>query len=508
MRRGDAGAAGKGAGNEGAGSGRTSRDGGRRGGVARRVAWFCVVAWLAWLAPVARAAEPVAPWMLAEWQNPAPRLAETGLRAGELALAIGRRLVILPHAPRDVVLPGSRGARTFRQARFVSAVAVVDLPADTVRRRLADYGGYRSLFPLLPDAQVMAVDGRQAVARYRLEIPLPATATFSVDFRVKQTLEADGSISALLIDGTAESLVAMLGGMTDNLADQPVVARWEFLPLNPSQALVVFTYWDRIELKSFFARKFIEAYPELKVANHYMAALMAAEAIHRNFIRSVPRVSSRNPQGMDSLASLRGVIERFSRHGHVVILEPDLVPAPGAAPLPLRYVTVATRVATPPAAAQDWATRYHRLPEAIKEMKSVGVRDRGREVDLDLGIHFGVLLIRFSMDLQMRNTWVAPQRLEFARSAGDLAQVRGAAEWHALPGESGTLMLVSAAHEVGDDAPLLLRMAHKLSDRLPWIDQMGLLVAQLVIMERLKPWIEKNAAAPPRPKLAKEPPNE
>lgn len=468
---------------------------------------LCALTFLAGLVPAARAAEPVAPWMLAEWQNPAPRLAETGLKAGELALAIGRRLVILPHAPRDVALPGSRGLRTFRQARFVSAVAVVDLPADTVRRRLADYSGYRSLFPLLPDSQVMALDGRQAVARYRLEIPLPATATFSVDFRVKQTLEEDGSISALLIDGTAESLIAMLGGMTDNLADQPVAARWEFLPLNPKQSLVVFTYWDRIELKSFFARKFIEAYPELKLAGHYLAALMAAEAIHRNFIRSVPRVASRAPQGMESLASLRGLIERFSRHGHVAILEPDLLPTPGATPLPLRYVTLATRVGVTPAAAQDWATRYHRLPEAIKELKDVGVRDRGREVDLDLGIHFGVLLIRFSMDLQVRNTWVTPQRLEFVRTAGDLAQVRGATEWHALPGEPGTLMLVSAAHEVGDDAPFLLRMAHKLSDRVPYIDQLGSLVAQLVIMERMKPWIEKNAAVP-RPKPAKENPNE
>ena len=64
------------------------------------------------------------------------------------------------------------------------------------------------------------------------------------------------------------------------------------------------------------------------------------------------------------------------------------------------------------------------------------------------------------------------------------------------------LMLVSAGHEVGEDAPLLLRMAHKLSDRVPWIDQMGSLVAQLVVMERMKPWIEKNAAAPARQSAA------
>lgn len=455
------------------------------------------------LVPLARAAaEPVAPWMLAPWPSPAPRLAEAGVTPGELAQAIGRRLVILPQAPRDIVIPGSHGPRNFRQARFVSAAAVVDLPADTARRRLQDFSGYRNLFPLLPESEVVAMDGPNLLARYRLEIPLPATATFTVDFRVKQTLEADGSISALLVDGKAESLIAMLGGMTDNLADQPVVARWEFLPLNPRQSLVVFTYWDRIELKSFFARKFMEAYPELKVAGPYMAALMAAEAIHRNFIRTVPRVAARQPQGLQSLAPLRGLIERFSRHGHVAVLEPDLVQEPDAKPLPLRYVTVATRIAAPPAATLSWATRYHRLPEAIKELREVGVRDRGREIDLDLGIHFGVLLIRFSMDLQMRNTWVTPYRLEFARTAGDMAQLRGASEWHALPDSAGTLMLVSAGHEVGEEAPFLLRMAHKLVDRLPYVDQLGSLAAQLVVMERLKPWIERQVAAGRKPAAA------
>lgn len=452
------------------------------------------------LAPVApvRGATPVEPWMLAPWQNPAPRLADAGLKPGPLALALGRRMVILPHAPRDIAIPSSHGLRSFRQARFVSAVAVVDIPADTLRRRLGDITGYRNLFPLLPESEVVAMDGPNLVARYRLEVPLPAMATFTVDFRVKQTLEADGSISALLIDGTAESLIAMLGGMTDNLADQPVAARWEFLPLNPGQSLVVFTYWDRLELKSFFARKFMEAYPELRVAGPYIAAMMAAEAVHHNFLRSVPKAASRAPQGRDSLGNLYPLLERFSRHGHVAVLEPDLVPAPGAAPLPLRYVTLATRVAAPPAAAQDWATRYHRLPDAIKELRDIGVRDRGREVDLDLDIHFAVLIIRFSMDLQVRNTWTSPHRLEFVRTAGDLAQLRGAAEWQALSQEPGTLMLVSAAHEVGDEAPLLLRMAHKLVDRLPWIDQMGSLAAQLVVMERMKPWIEQNAATPAR----------
>lgn len=454
-----------------------------------------VALWLCCLALPASAAGKVAPWMLADWDNPAPRLADAGLKPREVALAIGRRMVILPHPERDIVLPGHNGPRRFARARFLSAVARVDLPAATLRRRLQDFSGYRNLFPLMPESEVMAMEGPNLLARFRIEVPLPALATFSVDFRVKQRLEQDGSLSFMLVDGRAESLVAMLGGMTDELADQPVAGRWEFLPLNERQSLVVFTYWDRVELKSFFARKVMEAYPELKVAGPYLMAMMAAEPIRRLFVSALPSAIDGRPQGMEQLQSLRGLVERHSAWGHVAVIEPDPAPAAAGQPAALRYVALGTRVAAPPAATRQLATTYARLPEAIREIKDIRVADRGQQVDLGLDIGVAILIIRFSLDLDVRNTWISPQRLEFQRQAGELAQLRGASEWYPLPEGGDTLMLISAAHEVGEEAPLVLRMAHKLVTQLPHIDQAGSLLAQLVIMERMKPWIEKNAAA-------------
>lgn len=444
----------------------------------------------------ASAASKVAPWMLADWDNPTPHLADTGLKPREVALAIGRRMVILPHPERDIVLPGHKGPRRFSRARFVSAVARVDLPASTLRRRLQDFSGYRNLFPMMPESEVLAMEGPNQLARFRIEVPLPALATFSVDFRVKQRLEQDGSLSFMLVDGRAESLVAMLGGMTDELADQPVAGRWEFLPLNDRQSLVVFTYWDRVELKSFFARKVMEAYPELKMAGPYLMAMMAAEPIRRLFISALPTATDGRPQGMEQLQSLRALVEKHSSWGHVAIIEPDLAPAKAGQPPALRYVAVGTRIVAPPAATRQLATSYARLPEAIREIKDIRVQDRGQQVDLGLDINVAILIIRFSLDLDVRNTWISPQRLEFQRQAGELAQLRGASEWHPLPDSGDTLMLLSAAHEVGDDAPLVLRMAHKLVTQLPHIDQAGSLVAQLIIMERMKLWVEKNTAAP------------
>jgi hypothetical protein len=443
------------------------------------------------------AAAKIAPWMMADWENPAPHLADAGIAPKDVADSIGPRLMLFSHAPRDVSLPGAKGLRRFTGARFVSAVARVDLPATTLRRRLQDFASYKGLFPMLTQSEVMALDMRKVVARYRVEVPLPALATITVDFRIRHNLEADGSVSALLLDGRAESLIAMLGGMTDELADQPVLSRWEALPIDARHSLLVFTYWDRIELKSFFARKLMEAYPELKVVGPYMVAAGAAEAVHRNFVSPQQVSQDITPPGMASLAGARFFMNELSRHGAVVFLEPEMVLAPSLKTTPLRYSAVATRLRASPAVARKQATQYAQLPDVIKEIKSVEVQDRGQQVDLALDISAGLMMLRFSLDLDVRNTWVSPERLEFRRTRGNLAQMRGASEWHAAGDD--TLMLISAAHELGPDAPLLLRLAHRIVDSVPYGDTLGGMAAQMVIMERMRPWIEAHAHASDAP---------
>lgn len=460
-----------------------------------KILTFLFFTLMALLAVSARAADKVLPWMMADWSNPAPHLAEMNIAPRDLAGVIGKRLVLFSHPARDIAIPSAHGLRRFPQARFVTAVARVDLPAQTMRHRMQDFSDYKHLFPLLAGSDVLTLDGKNVVARYRVEVPLPALATFTVDFRIKHALEADGSISSLLIDGTAESLIAMLGGISDELADQPVLSRWEFVPLNKKQSLLVFTYWDKVELKSFFARKFMAAYPELKVVGPYMVAADVAESIHRNFVAAVPVNAEVAPLGMEPLVKMQGLLERLSANGHVVVMEPEQVVASGLKVAPLRYVSMATRLQAPVAESRHLATSYERLPEALKELSRINANDRGRQVDLDLTIKFGFMVIRFSMDMDVLNTWVTPDRLEFSRTAGDIAQLRGASEWHPINGSKDSLMLISVAHEVGEEAPFILRMAHKIADRIPYIDPLTSLAVQMVIMERMKPWIEKNAVA-------------
>lgn len=442
----------------------------------------------------AGASPRVKPWMLADWENQAPHLADLGISPRELATALDNRLFTFSHPGKDIALPGAKGVRHFANARFVTTVARIDLPVQTLRRNMRDFSTYKTLFPMLTGSDVMAIDGPNQVVRFRVEVPMPALASFVVDFRFKQRLEQDGSISGLLIDGEAKSLIAMIGGMTDNLANQPVLTRWEFLPVTANQSLLVFTYWDRLDLKSYFARKFLEQYPELKVAGPYMVSAGAVESIRQNFSLSTTHPAPPGIPAWKSMDRLQPFIHQLSAHGHVGMLEPERSVAVTQRQKPLRYAALATRIAAPPDAVRGLMTSYGRLPDVMKEVRQVRVDDRGEEIDLALGIRFAFLVIRFSLDLDMRNQWVSPERLEFRRTAGQLARLSGGAEWRPVPGSAQTLVLTAAAHEIGDEAPLVLRLAHRIVDQIPFAEALASMAVQIVTMERMRPWVERQAA--------------
>lgn len=459
--------------------------------VIRRLA---VVVTMLLLATTAAASQKIKPWMMADWQGAAPHLADLGLKPVELASALDNRLFTFAHPERDISFPGANGPRHFSRARFITTVARVDLPVQTLRRNMRDFSGYKNLFPMLKGSDVMAMDGPNQVVRFRIEIPMPALASFIIDFRFKQKLEDDGSISGVLIDGEAKSLIAMLGGMTDELADQPVLTRWEFLPVSANQSLLVFTYWDRVDLKSYFARKFLEQYPEVRVIGPYMVSAGAVESIRQNFSLSTRHPGQAGVPGWASLARLQPYIDRLSANGHVGILEPEIPVPVTQKKKPLRYSALASRIGAPPAFTRRMTTSYSRLPDFMKEVKQVDVNDRGREVDLDLDIRFAFMVIRFSLDMNMHNTWVSPERLEFQRTSGGLAQLSGAAEWRPLSDSPHTLMLTAAAHEIGDEAPLVLRLAHRIVEQIPFAESLASMAVQIVMMERMKPWVENQAS--------------
>lgn len=57
-------------------------------------------------------------------------------------------------------------------------------------------------------------------------------------------------------------------------------------------------------------------------------------------------------------------------------------------------------------------------------------------------------------------------------------------------------MLSAAAHEIGDEAPLVLRLAHRIVEQIPFAEALASMAVQIVMMERMKPWVERQVVMP------------
>jgi hypothetical protein len=436
---------------------------------------------------------PPAAWMRADWSSDAPHLADAGIDPQAVGAVIGKRLLLVRQAPRNTSMPGEGGERRFSNARYVTAMARMDLPAADARHLLLNYAGYKDFFPLMTQSEVLNADGRNLVTRYRLEMPLPI-ANFTVDFRVKNRLEADGSVSAMLIDGEAKSMLAMIGGVTDSLRNQPSLVRWEVFPLDKNHCLVSFTFWDHIAFDNWLARQIQKAYPELSELTPYIASLGVLEAMRAKY--SLPDFvhESRQVPGYTALDGLGPIAERLSVNGPAMVLYPEPALRNPQAEGYLRYVSVINRVHAPLEQARTLSTQYSRLPEAFPELKAIKTVPRGNATQLDLRLWLGIKILGFPLKVSLLNQFSSPNRLEFQRVQGEMQQIYGACEWRP-EGQADTLMLVSGANVLGKEAPWLLRMFHNMISEVPYAGEISMMVVQEVAVMRLNEWMQKQQAA-------------
>lgn len=446
--------------------------------------------WLSLVAFSLHAADTPAPWMMANWTSEAPRLRDLGLAPAEVATAVDQHVLTFAHPLRSVSVPGPQGLRRYPNARFVSSVVRIDLPAPTLKAILFDVHRSPDFSRLITGTKLIASDGRNAVARYRVEVPLPVLSV-KADFRIKHLIE-DDSVSSILLDGHAKSLLAFLGGMTEDLSEQPGLSRVEVLPVDESHSLAVVTAWSNFQPTSWFTRLALKEYPEIRVVAPYVGTAAVAEAIRHRLNPALPRQEDA-PPSFGQLPRLRPLLERLSQHGAVALMHPRYNGQDPAYKTPaLRYVSVASRVNLPAERARALSTSYPRLPEVFREIRSLNTAPRPDGADLDLRLRVGVSVLTIPFDLQTRTSWASPNRLEFLSTAGDLERFQGAAEW--WPRGNDSLMFVSAGFLIGDDAPFFARMAHRIIKDVPFADELAALAGQMVAMLRMQPWLERQPA--------------
>lgn len=414
------------------------------------------------------------------WHNPSPCLAETGIDAAALAALAGDRLLLFSLPPCSITVPAKDGLRDYDNVSFRCGAMVVPAAAAAIRATLTDFPRYVDLIPNTTGATVLAQDGATTRAEYEHTFAL-SMMTIRTRIVLAHTREPDGSLSAYLVDGDADA----------------AVSRWEFLPLDDQRTLVFYSNWADIASGNLVLQMLLRAQPDLALAAPFGSAFVALEAVRLAFCPPAPCL----PGAQCPVAAQVPAFPRADTHPLLATL---------AAPGPLvfidngqwlrdegeiflqRFIASACRVDGNVATVFQRATQFERFPEFLPLVRSATRRKRGDTFSIDWQVGMGLGFFSLGMRYRLAYTQSGDTALQFTREGGDFRRIDGRWDWQAA-GDGQCLGSMTIGYRIGEDAPLVLRVAR----HLPHHDVLGGLYMGLSSMQRLRDWLAADAGATP-----------
>ncbi|HEX5277984.1 MAG TPA: hypothetical protein VFW42_09980 [Fluviicoccus sp.] len=414
---------------------------------------------------------------LNDWRNPAPHgLDPFKGNAAAVADIAADTVFIYPHPVGDFPLEVRGKLRTYRGQQFVSAAVVLPVPAEAVAQTVRSYTGYASFFPKTTLSQLKQQSGPHTLMKYHVRVDLPMPfPNVSEDILAQHTVEADGSVSARLIDAPLD-----VG-----------LARYEWFPLDARRTLLVFTTWTDLNSASFLLRTILRAFPDIRIAVPYVGNGFLAEAFRNRLAPSAAPVPAAMPATPplqelawtpDRKQWLAGLLE----HGEVAFIHPPVwVRGPADKPGDLRFITAIGRIDAPVDVTRQMTTDFARYPKIFSQVRKVKIhptQNSGFDMDMKLGIGLGFLSL--PVNISLSHNWSKDRSLFFKSFGGDLEQIQGYWRWEEASVNSTTMLLHSAG-EVGDHPPHFL----KLAKYLPYNDFLPTMGAQLISLRKLERWV-------------------
>ncbi|RKG43412.1 SRPBCC family protein [Acinetobacter sp. WCHAc060006] len=372
-----------------------------------------------------------------------------------LASLTGERILIYAHPTQSIQLPTMpAGKKT--TGKYYSASVVIPANVQQVSRLLLNYTNYAGLFPTLKSAKVVEQQGSISQVKYNIHIPTPIPV---LNFRetVLMQHQADAnSISTLILD-----------------APVPYAAgKIKWFELAPNQTLVTLTQWgDLSQPKGFLFSKILNAIPDAKLGIPAGTNAFLLESLQKRFKTSQaqPLGTGVFPTvGLDRNEQLKvAQLSQNSQEPVSFVLTAKNVPYPHGTEK-LRFSTSYQYYAHSPAQLQQWLTpnSYQQLfPNQIKQVRVRKLDNKQMDASYKISVGLGVINIPF--DFKMRFNYATDWQNEFYANGGDLKFVRGGMQL--TPMNQGTLLSVTSAMKIDQDAPFLLRAMRSMpySDMLP-----------------------------------------
>jgi ribosome-associated toxin RatA of RatAB toxin-antitoxin module len=427
--------------------------------------------------------------MLDDCPNPTPTLAETGMTAAELAALAGDRMLLFSLPARDITAPARGGPRHYKAAVFRASAMVLPVAAGQIRQHLHDYAAYASHVPNTESVNVLARRGTHALVEYRHVFKL-SMMTATTRLQLQHTQEADGSLSAVLVEGDADA----------------ALSRWQIVPLDAARTLVLYVNWADLASINMLISMLLKAQPDMAVAAPYGAAFVAMEALRRAFAGAdgvAPEAGLPEQPSIPAFprAAEHPLLARLALSGPIAFVDGGQWLLRQGEVHRQRFVAVAAAVDAEVAQAFRQSLRFDRYPEFFPLAQKVVLRPRseGFSVDWQVGIGLGFFFVGVRYRLAYAQT--AAHTLRFRQEEGDLAHIDGEWQWQSL-NATQSLGALTISNHIGSEAPLVLRFARQF----PYYDILAGLYMGLSSMPRMSRWLVAQAVPDEACKLSLTPP--
>lgn len=342
--------------------------------------------------------------------------------------------------------------------QFTSSAIVVPISSTEVAKTLTNYAQYPNLFPALKTAQIEEQIGTITRVKYHVKLPTPIPVlNFSEDLTIQHQIEGN-SIASLIVDSPIPY----------------AVGRLEWFALSPQSTLVTLTQWgDLNQPKGFLISRILNAVPDAKLGIPASTNAFVLESLRKKWKNNAPMTLNAGQYPELKLSheqrSLAAKLSLDTTQPVSWIHRPSTVPYQHGREN-MRFVTTWMSMQSQANQLDAWLQpdAFKQLfPRQIKDIKVNPNGTKGLDSQFKVSIGLGVISIPFNFGLHFD----FPNKLanDYYATGGDLKFIKGKMQFSPL--QQGSLLEMTNAAKIDEQAPFLLRAARSLPyhDLLPTV---------------------------------------
>lgn len=415
-----------------------------------------------------------------EWHNPAPRIADLGFDLKELCKIIGKGQLLISHNGKKFDLwtnvKGKGEIKPYENARFVTSLSIFNKSREELIDYYMDFEMYPKVMDQFTEGGIIKSEGNSHLVRLK-QVYKVTILKLVADFRYLYTQEKNGDLSVLLLDGDVGA----------------GVNRTEFISLGKNKTLVAATQWLDLDNARFVYRTIIKAQPDVKPTAPIGASAMLAEQFRmyieegKNYVpdntENLPRCPVTPVYSKGSIPA--ETLYRLSELGTLVFVHPKQWIQTEKGPKSVEFVSSAAQIPGNIKQSKPISADFTRFNEYFDQARKVEYRDVAGGTEIEWHFKFGFGIVGVGMNYTINSIWQNENTVFFNGIKGDIDPLHGAWEWIELDNDN-TIVVFTAAMQIGDDASWLL----KLGNKVPNINIIGPIFMGTLIVEKQGKWLE------------------